>query len=41
MKFFLDTANVAEIKDLLEVIDKGDPTLYAKAKDIVHSIKIK
>ena len=32
---------IAEIKDLLEVIDKGDPTLYAKAKDIVHSIKIK
>ena len=32
---------IAEIKALLEVIDKGDPTLYAKAKDIVHAIKIK
>ena len=26
---------IAEIKDLLEVIDKGDPTLYAKAFKIV------
>ena len=32
---------ITEIKALLEVIDKGDPTLYAKAKDIVHAIKIK
>ena len=28
---------VAEIKELLEVIDKGDPALYQKAKDIVYA----
>ena len=28
---------VAEIKELLEVIDKGDPVLYQKAKDIVYA----
>ena len=28
---------VAEIKSLLEVIDKGDPKLYEKAKEVVYS----
>jgi hypothetical protein len=28
---------VAEIKELLKVIDKGDPKLYEKAKEVVYA----